>query len=213
MKIVRTLAVCVALVAPAAVAQSWEVGGAVGGGFYTSQSVTNPTGSASAKIQTNIAASAWLDNLSTSRRWSGELRYDYGRGNLALSQNGTQATFGAESHAMHYDLQWRFASQEATIQPFVSGGAGIKIYRGTGTEAVYQPLSNFALLSKVQDLTALAVAGAGLRVRLSDHLMLRLEVHDYLTPFPNKVIAPAAGAKVGGWLQDFVPSVGLSFAN
>jgi hypothetical protein len=59
----------------------------------------------------------------------------------------------------------------------------------------------------------LAVAGAGLRVRLSDHLMLRLEVHDYLTPFPNKVIAPAAGAKVGGWLQDFVPSVGLSFAN
>jgi hypothetical protein len=212
MKLIRTLAVCVVLVAPAAMAQRWEVGGGAGGGFYTSQDVTNSSGSATAKIQTNIAASAWLDNHS-SGRWSGELRYDYGRGNLALSQNGSQATFGAETHAMHYDLQWRFASQEATIQPFVSGGAGVKIYRGTGTEAVYQPLSNFALLSKVQDLTALAVAGAGLRVRLSDHLTLRLEVHDYLTPFPNKVIAPAAGAKVGGWIQDIVPSVGLSFAN
>jgi len=156
--------------------------------------------------------SAWLDNHSAGK-WSGEVRYDYGRGNLALNQAGTSATFAAETHAMHYDLQWRFASQEAAIQPFVSGGAGIKIYRGTGTEEVYQPLSNFALLTKVQDLTPLAVGGGGLRVRLSDHITLRLEVHDYLTPFPNKVIVPASGAKVGGWMQDIVPSVGLSFAN
>jgi hypothetical protein len=211
MKVIQTLAVCVALVAPAAMAQRWEVGGGVGGGFYSSQDVTNSTGSASAKIQPNIAASAWVDNHSAGK-WSGELRYDYGRGDLALSQNGTQATFTSETHAMHYDLQWRFASPEAALQPFISGGGGVKIYRGTGSEAVYQPLSNFALLSKVQDLTPLAVAGAGVRVRLSEHLILRLEVHDFLTPFPNKVIVPAAGSKVGGWIQDIVPSVGLSFA-
>jgi hypothetical protein len=212
MKVVQTLAVCVALAAPQAWAQRWEVGGGVGGGFYTSQDVTNPSGSASAKIQTNIAASAWVDNRPAAGKWSGELRYDYGRGDLALSQNGTQATFAGETHAMHYDIQWQFASQEAAIQPFVSGGAGVKIYRGTGVEPVYQPLSNFALLSKVQDLTALAVAGAGVRVRLTDHLALRLEVHDFLTPFPNKVFAPAAGSKTGGWIQDIVPSVGLTFA-
>jgi hypothetical protein len=211
MKVVRTLAVCVAILAPAAMAQNWEVGGGVGGGFYTPRDITNPTGSASAKIQTNIAASAWLDNHS-SGRWAGELRYDYGRGNLALSQNGTQATFAGETHAMHYDVQWRFASQEATIQPFVSGGAGVKIYRGTGTEEVFQPLSNFALLSRVQDLTAMAVAGGGVNVRLTDHLTLRVEVHDFLTPFPSKVIVPAANAKVGGWIQDIVPMVGLSFS-
>ena len=206
----RMLVVCAIITAPLACAQRWEVGGSVGGGFYTSTDVTNGTGSASAKIQTSIAASAYLDNHS-SGRWSGELRYDYGRGDLALSQNGALATFGAEQHAMHYDVQWNFAPQEATIRPFVSGGAGVKIYRGTGTEAVYQPLSSFALLTKEQDLTPLAVAGAGIRVRLSDHLALRLEVHDFLTPFPNKVFVPAAGAKVGGWLQDIVPSAGLSW--
>lgn len=212
MKMIRTLAVCLGVLAPAAMAQHWEVGGGVGGGFYTSQDVTNGNASASAKIQTNLAVSAWLDHNSANK-WSGELRYDYGRGDLALSQSGTQATFASETHAMHYDVQWKFAGQEASFQPYISGGAGIKIYRGTGAEVAYQPLSNFALLSQVQDLTPLAVAGAGIRWRLSDHLTLRLEVHDFLTPFPNKVIAPAAGSKVGGWLQDFVPSVGLSFAN
>jgi hypothetical protein len=210
MKFVQTLVVCAALAAPGAMAQRWEVGGGVGGGFYTSQDVTNSTGSASAKIQTNLVASAWLDNYS-SGKWGGELRYDYGRGDLALSQSGTQTTFASETHAMHYDLQWRFASTESTIQPYVSGGAGVKIYRGTGVEEAFQPLSNFALLSKVQDLTPLAVAGAGIRMRISDRLALRVEVHDFLTPFPNKVIAPASGSKVGGWLQEIVPSVGLSF--
>jgi hypothetical protein len=211
MKFVQTLFVCAAVVAPAAMAQRWEVGGSVGGGFYTGQDVTNPSGSASAKIQTNIAASAFLVNHSAGK-WSGELRYDYGRGDLALSQNGTQVLFTSETHAMHYDVQWQFAPQEAVVRPFVSGGAGVKIYKGTGTEQVYQPLSNFALLTRDQDLTALAVAGAGVRVRLTDHIALRLEVHDFLTPFPNKVIAPASGSKVGGWIQDIVPSVGLTFA-
>jgi hypothetical protein len=37
-------------------------------------------------------------------------------------------------------------------------------------------------------------------------------VHDFLTPFPKQVITPAANAKVGGWLQDFVPMAGLGFA-
>jgi hypothetical protein len=213
MKLFRMMAACAVMsVLPAAMAQRWEVGGGVGGGFYTSQDVTNPTGSASAKIQTNVAGSVWLDNHSGGR-WSGELRYDYQRGDLLLNQNGTQASFGAQTQAMHYDLQWRFTPQEATFQPFVAAGGGVKIYQGTGTEPVYQPLGNFALLTKVQDLTPLVSVGGGFRVKLTQHLALRLEVHDFLTPFPNKVIAPAANSKVGGWLQDFVPMVGLSFAN
>jgi hypothetical protein len=50
-----------------------------------------------------------------------------------------------------------------------------------------------------------------LKFRLTSHFILRLDVHDYLTPFPKQVIAPALGAKVGGWLQDFVPMAGVSF--
>jgi hypothetical protein len=193
-------------------AQRWEFGGGVGGGFYTSEDVTSPTGSASAKIQTNIAGSVWLSN-NGSGHWGGEARYDYQRGDLQLSQGGSQASFGAETHAIHYDVRYHFAPAESPIRPFVAAGGGVKIYRGTGTEVAFQPLSNIALLTKAQDLTALVSVGGGIKVRLGSHLMLRAEVHDFLTPFPNKVITPNVGAKVGGWLQDIVPMIGISYTS
>jgi hypothetical protein len=92
----------------------------------------------------------------------------------------------------------------------VSAGGGIKIYRGTGSEVAFQPLSNFALLTKDQDLTGLLSLGAGLKFALAPHIQLRLDVHDYLTPFPKQIIAPAANAKVSGWMQDIVPMAGIA---
>ena len=206
-----TLVVCaLAAVAPAARAQKWEFGGGFGGGFYTSQDVTSPGGSVSAKIQSNMAGSVWLGQNGRGHL-GGEVRYDYQAGDLELKQGSTQPTFGANTHALHYDFLLHFSDPDAAVRPFVAVGGGIKIYRGTGTEVAFQPLSNFALLTKDQDLTGLVSVGAGLKVKLAPHLQLRLDVHDYLTPFPNKVIAPAAGAKVGGWLQDIVPMGGIAF--
>jgi hypothetical protein len=191
-------------------AQRWEVGGAVGGGFYTSQDVTAPGGTAAAKIQSNISGSAWIGN-SGANRWGGELRYDYQRGDLLLNQGPTQASFGASSYALHYDVLWHFAPTEARVRPFVGGGAGIKVYQGTGSEVAFQPLSKFALLTKTQDLAPVVSIAAGVKVALSSHLQVRVEVHDFLSPFPKKVIVPAQGASVGGWLQDIVPMVGLAY--
>jgi len=191
-------------------AQRWEVGGAVGGGFYTSQDVTGAKGSASAKIDTNIAGSAWVGN-NRPGRWGGELRFDYQKGDFLLNQGPTQASFGANSYALHYDVLWHFTESEARVRPFVGAGAGIKVYRGTGAEQVFQPLSNFALLTKDQDLTPVVSIAAGIKFALSTHLQFRVEVHDYLTPFPKQVITPALGAKVGGWLQDIVPAAGLAY--
>jgi Outer membrane protein beta-barrel domain len=211
MKITSMLVVCSSLaLVPAAFAQRWEFGGAVGGGFYTSQDVTNPTGSASAKVQSNFIGSAWLGN-SGRGRWGGEIRFDYQMGDLHLSKGSQSASFSGNSYAVHYDVLYHFAETEARVRPFVSAGAGIKVYRGTGAEQVFQPLSDFALLTKDQDLTPLASVGAGVKVNLSQHAQVRLEIHDYFTSFPNKVIAPAAGAKVGGWIQDFVPMVGIAY--
>ena len=54
--------------------------------------------------------------------------------------------------------------------------------------------------------------GGGIKFAISPSIQLRVEVHDYLTPFPSKVITPNQGTKGGGgWLQDFVPMFGLSF--
>ena len=210
MKSVQTLVVCFGLVlAPAALAQKWELGGAVGGGFYTSENVTAPGASASAKIQSNLAGSAWLANNGQGH-WGGELRYDYQRGALQLSGGGMQATFGAETHAAHYDFIWKAAPRPSKVQPFLATGAGIKVYRGTGTEVVYQPLSNLALLTKARDLTPLVSVGGGIIMQVSPHTQFRAEIHDYMTTFPTKVITPNTGASLGGWLQDFVPTVGIS---
>src|SRR5271169_5116601 len=109
MKLARMLMVCASLAAiPQAWAQKWEFGGGVGGGFYTSHNVTAPGGSASSKIQTNLAGSAWLGNYG-SGNWGGEVRYDYQGGGLQLTQGGAQATFGANSWAVHYDFLYHFA--------------------------------------------------------------------------------------------------------
>jgi hypothetical protein len=212
MKLTRMLVVCSSLaLVPGAFAQRWEVGGAVGGGFYTSHDVTSPAGSASTKIETNVAGSVWIG--STGRgRLGGELRFDYQPGDFQLSQGSTQTSFGASSYAVHYDVLWHFTESEARVRPFVAAGGGIKGYRGTGTEAAYQPLSNYALLTKTQDLTGLVSVGGGVKMALSPHLQLRLEVHDYLTPFPKKVITPAgSNVSISGWLQDLVPAIGLAY--
>jgi hypothetical protein len=213
MKLVRLFALCsVAALLPAAMAQKWEVGVGAGGGFYSSQDVTLGSTSASAKLKTNMAASAWVgQNLND--RWGGELRYSYQPGDLQLKQNSNEASFGAETHTINYNFLWHARTSEASIRPFLSGGAGIKFYRGTGTETVTQNLSQYALLTKANDLTALVSVGGGVKVKLATHAWLRLDVHDYMSPFPKQVITPNAGASVGGWLHDIVPMVAVSFGN
>jgi hypothetical protein len=197
---------------PAAMAQKWEVGGGVGAGFYASKDVTLGSSSASAKFKTNYAVSTWIGQ-NISDRWGGELRYNYQPGDMQLKQNATEAAFGAEAHTIHYDFLFYTKSSEEKIRPFVSGGAGIKFYRGTGTETVTQPLSQFALLTKANDLKGVVSVGGGVKIRLGTHTWLRLDVHDYLTPFPKEVITPNVGADVSGWVNDIVPMVSISFGN
>jgi len=217
MKLAQMLGVCAAsllplAVMPTAMAQKWEFGGAAGGGYYTSQDVTNSGGSASAKFQTNVIGSVWLEDNIT-ERWGGELRYDYQRGAAQLNSGGTQTSFDADSHNMHYDFQWHAAPSEAKVRPFVAFGAGVKVFHGTGAEAAYQPLEQYAVLSRVKDIQPVISVGAGVKWHISPHLLFRLELHDYMTPFPTKVIAPntGTGSKVSGWLFDFVPEAGLSY--
>jgi hypothetical protein len=212
MKTARMLLVCLAALAPAAMAQRWEVGGGAGGGFYTSQDVSLASSSVSAKIDSNVSGSFWLDNNGPNH-WGGELRGDFQLGDLALNGDGSSASFPARSYAFHYDILWHFTPNGSKIRPYVALGAGVKIYQGTGAPVAYQPLSQFALLSPTQDLTPLISAGGGVKVQIAPHVQLRLEVHDYATTFPKQLITPNTGAKVGGWLMDFVPSVGISYTS
>src|SRR5690349_13807801 len=98
-----------------------------------------------------------------------------GAANSATTINGAifrSASFGAMSHAIHYDVLWYAAPNGSRIRPFVAVGAGIKVYRGIGTEVAFQPLSSVALLTKAQDLTPVASAGGGVKMQLSPRLSL-----------------------------------------
>jgi outer membrane protein W len=200
-----------AIVGTNAVAQKWEFGGGVGGGFYTSQTVKNErAGNATAKFEPGLAAGAWLSN-NIGNRWGGEIRYDYQRSGMQLSGNGGSASFAAISNAIHYNFQYHFADREAKVRPFVSFGAGFKVYHGTGTEVAVQPLSRIALLTRTNDARPMAVFGGGVKAKLGERFGIRVAVYDFLTPFPSKAIAPNTGSSVGGWIHDFVPMFGISY--
>jgi hypothetical protein len=196
------------LFAPLVCGQKWEFGGGVGVGYYPSQDVKNPAATGSVRIVAGLAASAWLDN-NTSRLWGGELRYDYQMGDFQVSSQSNKAAFGAQTHGIHYDFLLHAAGRDSKIRPFIAFGGGVKLYQGTGTEVLSQPLNNLALLTKTSDTRAMGSVGAGVKIN-TGRFGFRFEVHDYITPFPNKVIAPAQNAKLGGFLHDLVASFGLS---
>lgn len=191
-------------------AQEWEIGGVGGGGFSNGLGVANALASGTTGFNSGMAVGAFAgSNLYP--HWSGEIRYTYQMDDLKIAGHGASATFTGVSHAIHYDFIYHPVKSRSRLQPFAAAGAGIRIFRGTGTEQAFQPLSNLVYLTKAQDLRPLISAGGGIKYRISERVFFRAEIRDYISPFPNKVITPAPGSKISGWVQDFVPLVGLSF--
>jgi hypothetical protein len=209
----RTFARTISLVAAAAAgafAQQWEVGGMGGVRFLSNVSVTAPAGSATAGFATGFAAGAYVgQNLYP--HLSGELHYDFLQSGLKLSAGGSSATFSGVAHALHYDLLLTTAKRESPKQFFVAFGGGMKVFRGTGKEAAYQPLSQYGYFTKTQQVEPMASVGAGVKYRIGQRLFLRAQVFDFITPFPKDIIAPPPGSKYGSILHDFVPMVGISY--
>ncbi|MEO8096297.1 MAG: outer membrane beta-barrel protein [Acidobacteriota bacterium] len=211
MKLSHVLVVCLAVsIGPAALAQKWEFGGGGGGAFNMSNDVNRPTESAKAKIQPGFSAGAWLENNSN-KRWGGEIRYAYQNGEMQLTQGSAKAKFSGESHAMHYDFQWHASDVDSPVRAYVAFGGGIKLYRGTGEEQLVQPLSRFALLTKTQQVMGMASVGAGVKMKIGANWQLRVDVHDYLSPYPKEVITPNLGSEIKGWVNNIVPMIGISW--
>jgi hypothetical protein len=205
----RCIVVLWLMAAAVAAAQEWELGVSGGFGFLRNPAVTTAAGSGTAGFKDGLAFGAVAGN-DMYDHLSGEMRYQYRFSNLKVTGGGQQAGFNGETHVIHYDLLFHTAPREARVRPFLAGGGGIKVYRGTGTEAAYQPASKFALLTKTQELRPLISLGGGTKVALTDSLVLRMEFRDYITPFPSQVVTPAPGARIQGWLHDLVPTVGIS---
>jgi len=213
MRLYRIFGVCaMGLIglAPGAMAQKWEFGGGIGGSFYPSRDISNGATSASTGIRTNVASGVWLGQNS-SGKWGGEVRFDYQLGDFSLERGSTSATLTGQSYGLHYDVLWHATGRESKVRPFLGAGAGIKVYRATGQPGVVQPLSQYALLTQGDELKPLLSLGAGVKWQIASSLQLRLEVHDYITPFPKEMIAPNVGSKAPGILQNIVPMLAIAY--
>jgi opacity protein-like surface antigen len=196
--------------AAASFAQQWEVGAGGGGGFLNSVPVSGGTGSATAGFQTGAALGGYV-GYSQNRHIGGELRYGYLQSNLKLTSGGSTATFSGVSHVVHYDLIFKTNRNKGKTQLFAAVGGGMKVFRGTGTEAAYQPLSQYGYFTKTQALKPMASVGAGVKFALTRNLFLRAEFRDYITAFPTEIITPPPGVKYGSLLHDFVPMIGIAY--
>jgi hypothetical protein len=196
------------LLAACCAGQTWEAGALAGGGFYNEVSVSNSFGRGAAGLASGAAFGGYLvQNLY--KNLSGEIRYAFQRGNLQVTSGNVRASFRGATHAIHYDWLLHTSNRGASLRPFLAAGAGFKGFRGTGTESPYQPLGKLALLTQTSEWKPLISLGGGVAVRLASWAVLRAEFRDYLTPFPQKVIAPAGQADLNRWLHDFVPSLGV----
>jgi hypothetical protein len=199
-----------ALAADGCWAQSWSIGGAGGFSFYRDVTITNPSGSANAGFGPRVALSGVLGE-DVLEHFGGEFRYAFLDGDSELKSHGTEANMDAASHALHFDFLAYATGRKARLRPFVAAGGGFKYYTGTGKEDPTQPLSDFAFLTHTNQIEGLVSFGGGVKAPVSDHWLVRLDFRDYATPFPDKVIAPAPGAKLHGWLHDFVVMVGVDW--
>ncbi|MEO8660981.1 MAG: outer membrane beta-barrel protein [Bryobacteraceae bacterium] len=191
--------------------QRYEFGAGGGGSFYSNRALTGGPTNAKAGFQPGFAATAYIGH-NMYRLVSGEFRYTFEQNEMRLSSGTTKATFGGRSHMLHYDIVVHAASSEAHVRPYVLAGAGFKDFQGTGTETLYQDLQSVALLTKTSQWQPLVTFGAGIKVAVSKGVFLRLEFRDYMTKLPNSVIAPVPPTIAGGWIHNFLPLIGISFA-
>ena len=210
MKLIAKGILALAAAAPACLAQTWEAGGMAGGGFASSVTVSNPTGSATAGLANGLTAGAILGQTLTSRI-SGELRYGIDFSSLRISGSGESASFKGQTHSIGYSILISSRPSEARFRPYLIVGGAMRDFRGVGTESPYQPLSDFALLTKTSQWTPALAFGGGIKYAISPRVLLRLEVQDFFSRFPNQVIAPAPGAHLSGWLNELVPMAGITF--
>jgi len=208
----RTLRLAVLLIpaATAAFAQQWKFGAVGGVGLFDNVSATGTAGNATAGFAPGFVAGVFVEQ-NLFQHFSGQIRYEYMQSDLRLSSGGQSAQFSGAAHAVHYDAVFHTGSGESRVQAFAALGLGLKDFVGNGTEAAYQPLSQFGYFTKTSSWKPMGTVAAGVAFALNSNLSLRAEVRDYMTAFPTAVLTPAPGVKFGSFLNEVVPMISIVY--
>jgi hypothetical protein len=190
-------------------AQHWEVGASGGYSLYRDTKVSRTPASGETGFESGAAFGGLLGN-DLYRHVGGEVRYTFIKDDLMVSSGSTKATAVGQSHALHYDVLIHATGKTATVRPFVAVGAGVKFFRGTGAEPAFQPLSNLVVLTHTSQALPLISAGAGVKFSMSRRALVRIDFRDYITPFPDKLLATPPTGSTSGWIHNFVIQFGVS---
>ena len=190
-------------------AQNWEVGASGGYGLPRDLAVSGQAVTGSTGFKPGYAFGGLLGN-DVGRFVGGEIRYTYRKGDLKVSSGSLEATAAGQSHALHYDVLIHATPRRAAVRPFFAVGAGVKLFRGSGAESAFQPLSNLVVLTHTTQAEPLISAGGGVKIAAGKRVLLRLDVRDYATPAPDNLLASPVAGRVKGWMHDFVFMFGVS---
>ncbi len=188
----------------------WEFGGVIGYGWNRNVRVNGAGAQATAGIGNRFVAGVVVGE-DLHEHLAGEIRYLYQDGDPFLSAGSQKVQIQGQSHTLVYDLLVHVYDPTHRLRPYVAVGAGGKFYRTTGPEPADQPLDQFATLMRQNQWKFVTSLGFGVKYRLLDHMLLRADFHDYISPFPRTVFTPAEGATDRGLFQQFTPTIGVSY--
>jgi hypothetical protein len=193
-------------------AQQWELGAVGGYGWYFNPSIAHSTDTAVAQAGYPPRSAIGVvlgDNMYT--YVGGEIRYLFRFGGPELQSGPIRASMSGSTNLVTYDLMIHMRPRDSIFRPFVAGGAGIKVYTGTGFRSPSQPLAEFALLTPVTQVEPTISVGGGLKYLFLKHAQLRVDFRTYMTPLPNEIFRPTGLSAIRGWVFDFVPTAGISY--
>lgn len=198
------------LFAGAAFGQQYEIGAAIGYGFYRGGTIYSASGIAEAGIRNRFAAGIILGD-EFSDYVSAEFNYLYHDGHPFLQAPGVKSDIQGNSDALTCELLFHFKKRERRLRPFLAGGSGAKEYVIAGPAPFPQPIPQIASLTTNDVWKVVFSAGGGVQFRLIPHMLLRAEFRDYLTTFPRQEIVPAPHNTARGIFEQFTPLFGVSY--
>lgn len=205
------IAVVASVFISVACAQRWELGGVAGYGFYRNGTVTSGPGSETAGIVDRFTAGGLLcEDLF--QHFSGEVRYLYGDGHPFLSMPGYRADMNGRTHTLTYDALLQVFDRDHRLRPYAALGIGGKGYEATGPAPSLHSAPQIGTLVHTTQWTVVGDFGGGIKYRLHKNAVFRVEVRDYISPLPDRLIVALGNGKTAGLLHQITPLAGLSYS-
>lgn len=196
--------------ASAAFGQTYEIGAAIGYGFYQNGTIFSAAGTAEAGIRNRFGAAVEL-GYEFSNYVSADFSYLYHDGHPFLQAPGVKTDIQGQSHALTVEALFHLKPRNRRLRPFIAGGLGSKDYVIAGPEPFPQPIPQIATLTTNDVWKVVFTLGGGAQYLLRPHVLLRAEFRDYITTFPRTQLVPAPHNTARGIFQQFTPLFGVSY--